>query len=115
MRKVFLTMIAATMFFASCSPSDIELAEPDAKSGQTETSKVVSNEANNFNNNKYWLLYKGGKYELYNRETKATEQMLIDDAERLLRMPSTPWQMPAGSPYVFSSVHGLKIDKSLMK
>jgi len=112
MRKLIF-MIVATALFTSCEKKEIELLEP------TKTEQAAPgnepNESNNFNNNKYWLLYKTGKYELYNRVTKTVGQYIIDDAERLLRMPATQWEIPAGAPYVFNFNTGLKFDKKLIK
>lgn len=118
MKNLLFTAIAATMFFAACSPTGVELAKPEAPKTEEpgkDTVKVEPNESNDFNNNKYWLLYKTGKYELYNRDSKKVGQFGIDEAERLLRMPSTVWEIPAGAPYVFNQVTGLKFDKKLIK
>lgn len=118
MKRLLFTAIAATMFFAACSPTDVELATPEKATTEEpakDTVKVEPNEANNFNNNKYWLLYKTGKYELYNQDSKETGQFSIDEAERLLRMPGTKWVIPAGAPYVFDHVSGLKFEKKIIK
>jgi protein involved in sex pheromone biosynthesis len=118
MKKLLFTAIAATMFFAACSPTGVELAKPETpktEEPQKDPVKVEPSEANDYNNNKYWLLYKTGKYELYNRETKKVGQFLIDDAERLLRMPGTVWEIEPGAPYVFSFGVGLGFNKNLIK
>jgi hypothetical protein len=117
MKRMLFTAIAATMLFASCEPNGVELSKPEEPKKEVpgNAGKVEPNESNNFNDNKYWLLYKTGKYELYNRDLKTTGQYLIDEAERLLRTPGTKWEIPAGAPYLFSQDNGLKFEKKMIK
>lgn len=108
-------ILVATLLVAACSPTEIELLEPEPTEQPGDTTQKEPTEANDFNNNKYWLLYKKGLFELYNSETKDLGQFRIDEAERLLRMPSTVWQIPEGAPYVFSMGVGLSFNKKLIK
>lgn len=114
MRKLIL-VLATALTVVACSPTEIELLQPEPTETPGDTIPKEPTETNNFNNNKYWILYKDGKFELYNSETKAFGQFKIDDAERLLRMPATVWSIPSGAPYVFSSINGLLFDKRLLK
>lgn len=119
--KNLIILFAAILFISSCSPTEIESLQPDdpktdtTKNPGSTTGGKELNEGNDFGNNKYWLLYKTGKFELYNTEKKETGQFDVDNAERLLRMPGTVWQIPEGAPYVFDQQNGLRFDKRLIK
>lgn len=114
MRNLFL-ILAATLLVAACSPTEIELVEPEPTEQPGDTTQNTPDETNDFNNNKYWLLYKQGLYELHNTETNEFGQFRIDEAERLLRMPSTVWEIPEGAPYTFLMNVGLSFNKKLIK
>lgn len=130
--KNLVLVIAATMMFAACSPTEVELVKPQLPnivkptpdpvkpgdqpgSGQVDNPTEDPSEFNDFNNNRFWIMYKNGKYELLNKETDKREQFDITTTERLLRMPGTVWEIPADAPYIFSFESGLRFDRTQIK
>lgn len=115
--KKYLFIIAAILMFAACSPTEVEMIEPETPEATNPDGSPADepSEANNFNNNHYWLVYKEGKFELLNSKTKERGQFKVDEAERLLRMPNTDWTIPTDAPYLFSQANGLRFERRLIK
>lgn len=119
--KKYLFAIAATVLVAACNPTEVELIEPTTPDTETPGDNPGGNsgskpsEANDFNNNHYWLLFKEGKFELLNTETNGRGQFTVDEAERLLRAPNTVWVIPSGAPYGFTPKTGLSFNRDLLR
>lgn len=108
MKKLLLIAAVAILATACTKDDDYFPAEP-----KTPIVTEVPSESNNFNQNKYFILFKEGRFLIEHGQTHATKDFFHTEAEALVR--DSIYVIPAGAPYTYKPEEGLRFQKEMLR
>lgn len=108
MKKLLLIAAVAILATACTKDDDYFLAYP-----KTPVVTGVPSESNNFNQNKYFILFKDGRFLIEHGQTHIAKDFFHTEAEALIR--DSIYIIPADAPYTYKPEEGLRFQKGMLR
>lgn len=108
MKKLLLFAAVAILATACTKDDDYFPVEPE-----TPVVTEVPSESNNFNQNKYFILFKEGRFLIKHAQTHVAKDFFHTEAEALIR--DSIYVIPADAPYTYKPEEGLRFQKEMLR